>query len=452
MGQKIILRPGVVPHKNLTRVHKPTESESQLSPASKKRKIEVLEESRSIRRKLYSESEPSTSGYDSTKLSTTSGKFIVVSSPKKITPTLVKTVHRYVMASPKMISKSTNTQRNCADKAVNTIKFKVFKPRDTSVDPQSNGSDSASTSDPTSQQSSSTSAMSLSLPTKDTNEELEIYKLENHSRFYLGLPKDCYFIINLIVEESRLYHTDVMITLKKIRTNDQLSRLGIDFVKSTSYISKIFHKTVPILANLMQQLIIWPASWKIKRLVPNQFKAYYSNVQAIIDCFEIEIEKPSSALNQAITWSDYKKCNTIKYLVSCTPNGLVNYVSCGFGGRATDVNIVQDSNFMDVLPCNSVIMADRGFKQVEQVLHTKNTKLLRPPSVSVKQKPSKKEVQHGKIISALRVHIERLIRRLREFSMLKPHACISLKLAHLLDYVVIIACGLVNLQQRLVKY
>ncbi|GBP40741.1 hypothetical protein EVAR_26404_1 [Eumeta japonica] len=47
----------------------------------------------------------------------------------------------------------------------------------------------------------------------------------------------------------------------------------------------------------------------------------------ISDCLEIEVQKPSKALHQALSWSEYKKASTIKYLVSCTPNGLIDYIT-----------------------------------------------------------------------------------------------------------------------------
>jgi len=37
-------------------------------------------------------------------------------------------------------------------------------------------------------------------------------------------------------------------------------------------------------------------------------------VQSFIDCLEIKIPKPSDPTKQALTGSDYKKCNTLKYL------------------------------------------------------------------------------------------------------------------------------------------
>ncbi|CAH2010191.1 unnamed protein product [Acanthoscelides obtectus] len=323
---------------------------------------------------------------------------------------------------------STITLPHTAEKAVATShpKRKQLVEKCTGICSDSTNGSSGSSSP----QLSSTSSLSNGARLKTSKEELEISKLENNSRFFLGLPEDCFYIVNVLVEEGGLDYIDVLITMKKIRTNDQF---------------------VVVMAPLMTQLIVWPPSWKIKKLVPNQFKAYYNNVQSIIDCFEVEIEKPSNALHQAKTWSEYKKCNTIKYLVSCTPNGLINFISSGFGGRTTDVQIVEKSDFINVIPENCIIMADRGFKHIETILHKKSASLLRPPSISAKQKLTKAEVNKTKIIAALRVHIERLIRRLREFAMLKPHACIRSRIVHLLDHAVIIVCGLVNLQERLIK-
>lgn len=66
-------------------------------------------------------------------------------------------------------------------------------------------------------------------------------------------------------------------------------------------------------------------------------------------------------------------------------------------------------------------MADRGFKHLEQCLKKAGITLVRPPSVETGVKMSKTEAKFTKQIASLRIHIERVIRRLREFRMLKPH-------------------------------
>lgn len=113
--------------------------------------------------------------------------------------------------------------------------------------------------------------------------------------------------------------------------------LDIHFGYAQSTISRIFAKTIPSLANKMKELIIWPEPFKIIQNLTVSFRSRYSNVVAIIACLEIEIERPSNAAHRSSTWFQYKKTNSLKYLTSCTSDGLVNFVSGPFGVRFTDV-------------------------------------------------------------------------------------------------------------------
>lgn len=97
----------------------------------------------------------------------------------------------------------------------------------------------------------------------------------------------------------------------------------------------------------------------IKKNLPMAFRHKYNKVSCIIVCMEIEVQKPSKALNQARSWSDYKKANTIEYLVSCTPNGLVNFISPGYGGRISDTCLVEPCDFNKCLHLGMCVMADR---------------------------------------------------------------------------------------------
>ncbi|KAJ8958363.1 hypothetical protein NQ314_006424 [Rhamnusium bicolor] len=77
--------------------------------------------------------------------------------------------------------------------------------------------------------------------------------------------------------------------------------------------------------------------------------------------------------------------------------------------------------------------------------------MIRPPSVSTSEKSTKATVKESKRIAALRIHIERVIRRIREFHMLKMHSCVNHKILYLFDYIVIIVCGLINTQDLIIK-
>lgn len=278
-----------------------------------------------------------------------------------------------------------------------------------------------------------------------------IDKIMNKPRFYIGLPKSSYFLLDIINDDTNIPIQHSMLCLKKIRLDSKFQELADDFAMTPSYASKIFFKNVPIIASVLRPFIVKINKELNTKTLPMSFRHKYFNVSCIIDCLEIEVQKPSKSVNQALTWSEYKKANTIKYLISCTPNGLVNYISEGFGGRTTDTCLVESCDFVKTLDKGMVVMADRGFKHVEQFLLKSGVQLVRPPSVQSGVKLSKVEAKQTKQIASLRIHVERVIRRLREFNMLRPHACVNINFLKILDDIISIACALINLQDSLIK-
>lgn len=133
-----------------------------------------------------------------------------------------------------------------------------------------------------------------------------------------------------------------------------------------------------------------------------------------------------------------------------SPDGNVNFVLEGFCGRTSDATIVELSQYLNKLPENCAIMADRGFKNIEHLLQKKRCVLIRPPSVSSNSKPTKEEVIETRRIASLRIHVERIIRRIREFNILKPHSTIHHDTINIVDGMVIVAAGLINIQLLLI--
>ena len=117
-----------------------------------------------------------------------------------------------------------------------------------------------------------------------------------------------------------------------------------------------------MLSTELQYLIIWPSKGQIVATLPECFKKSYPKVRTIIDCTEVLLETPSCLEVQAILWSEYKHHCTFKFLVAITPNDAISWVSPGYGGMATDICIVRDSGFLDILEPYDTIMADHGFK------------------------------------------------------------------------------------------
>lgn len=274
--------------------------------------------------------------------------------------------------------------------------------------------------------------------------------IQNKQKMYLGIPDNAFFFIQLLSKETGIRIEEICLTITKIKLNDSFAKIGDDFGITASNASTVFRRTLPVIAHYLKQLIVWPSKESIKLNLPLPFRARYSHVQSIIDCLEIEIQKPSNAINQSVTWSEYKKCNTLKYLISMTPNGTINFISEGFCGRTSDATIVELSQYLNELPDNCAVMVDRGFKNIEHLLQKKGCILIRPPSVSSNSKPTKEEVIETRRIASLRIHVERVIRRIRKFNILKPHSTIHHDTIDTVDDMIIVAAGLINIQLPLI--
>ena len=277
------------------------------------------------------------------------------------------------------------------------------------------------------------------------------FLIENDPKRYLNIYKEWLWIIDILQRATSIPADHIKLTLMKIKLNDSMVRLSDQFNMSVSTVSRVFNGTVFHLANMLETLIYFPEVSKIQENLPIAFRANYSRVVCILDAFEIFIQKRSDPLQQSLTWSNYKHSNTLKYVVGITPDGLIAFVSPGYGGRISDTELVKDCGLIDKLPEGYIVLADRGFKGIETLLSEKKCTLLRPPSVYSSVKPSKEEVLETKRIASIRIHIERFIERIREFEMLSPYSCLPPSTMLYIDQVTKIAAGLINLQKPLIQ-
>ena len=134
---------------------------------------------------------------------------------------------------------------------------------------------------------------------------------------------------------------------------------------------------------------------------------YGLKVTSIIDCFEIFIEKPTDLLSKAATWSSYKNHNTVKYLISITPQGTVSFISKGYGGRASDKYITENSGYINYLLPGDVILADRGFNVAESVA-MKGATLNIPAFTRGKIQLPASDIESTRRLANVRIHVERV--------------------------------------------
>ena len=148
--------------------------------------------------------------------------------------------------------------------------------------------------------------------------------------------------------------TLVLLKLRTAITNEMLADL---FDISNGGASQVINTWVKFLAFELKPLIFWPSKEAIRESLPKSLK-HYPNLRCTIDCSEIFIDRPRNLEIQALTWSDYKKHNTVKFLVGIAPNGMISFLSKAWVGRASDQHITRESGFLNLLKPTDLIMAD----------------------------------------------------------------------------------------------
>ena len=148
-----------------------------------------------------------------------------------------------------------------------------------------------------------------------------------------------------------------LIVLMKLRLNIGDQDLAYRFGIHQSTISRYFNKWLDILYHISELA----KREELLRIMPVDFRTDFGKYVIIMDCFVIFIERPTSLMARAQTWSNYKKHNIVKFLIGITPQGTVGFISKGWGGRASDVHITEHSGLLHHLLSGDVVLADRGF-------------------------------------------------------------------------------------------
>ena len=246
---------------------------------------------------------------------------------------------------------------------------------------------------------------------------------------------------------------EFVLTMVRLRTGMLTSVLADLFGISSSRVSQTFTTWINFLHQILKSLIKWPSKSKVQRHMPASFKKMYPNTRAIIDCTEFFIQKPSNTNAQSVTYSSYKSHNTAKVLVAVSPTGAFTFVSEPWGGNVSDRFITKHSGFLDLIEEGDDIMADRGFIIRDMLLERKAT-LNMPPftrkvNVGNRKKLNIAEIKQTRKIARLRIHVERAIERLKNFTLLSN--TIPINCHALLPQMIVVAAGMCNLLPPLVQ-
>lgn len=240
-------------------------------------------------------------------------------------------------------------------------------------------------------------------------------------KYYTGLPdyhtlKSVYEFVFPVPQDSRSSLTTFQqfcAVLMKFRLGlgdqDLAYRFGVD----QSTMSRYIKKNIDILYIRLQPLVKWPERPELMETMPVDFRKHFSACVTIIDCFEVFVERPTSLKARAQTWSNYKHHNTIKFLIGIAPQGVITFISKGWGGRVSDVYLTEHCGLLEKLLPGDLVLADRGFNIHESAgLYCAQVKL--PPFTRGKPQLTKSEVDFSRQLSRVRIHVERVIGLLRQ--------------------------------------
>ncbi|KAK7461581.1 hypothetical protein BaRGS_00038666 [Batillaria attramentaria] len=291
---------------------------------------------------------------------------------------------------------------------------------------------------------------------KDLGQASYLIQEDGDAFLYAGIPHHTFGEIvkamESVAKEEKVPFTmpvadQILMTLMKLRLNLLLEDLARRFSVSVSQVSKVNTFWIRKLSAELGKLIYWLPRETIRATMPECFKSKYPRTTCIIDCAETIMQKAQNLDSRGETYSQYKSHNTGKYLVGISPSGLIMFISSSYGGRASDKFIVQDSGFLNFLLPGDEIMADRGFT-IEDWVFEKHAKL-NIPAFSHGHQLTEEEVASTRRLANVRIHVERAIRRLKVFKILRDTLPVSM--ADDFDCVLRICAALVNLRGYLVK-
>ena len=303
----------------------------------------------------------------------------------------------------------------------------------------------------------------------ESNEWSENSLKTDHKKvnFYTGLPSfsiltAVFTLVSSHIGESSKTHSlsvfeQFIATLMKLRLSLFDQDLAYRFGVHQSTISRNFRRWIDVMYICLKPLIRWPGREELQKTMPLDFKAHFKKC-VVIDCFEVFCERPKSLKARAQTYSKYKHHNTVKFLIGIAPQGVITFISKGWGGRVSDKYLTECSGILDNLLPGDLVLADRGFN-VQDTCGLYCAEVKFPPFMKGKKQLSKVYVDIARQLSRVRIHVERVIGFLRQkYTILQSTLPINLIMSDdncelsLIDKIVTVCSALCNCCDSVVPF
>lgn len=280
----------------------------------------------------------------------------------------------------------------------------------------------------------------LTKEVEELKKQLSAFKLsfcfeviENNDRLittYTGLPDKIVFLTLFKYLNAQKFNYSAgwsvvnmkrkdqfLMTLMKLRLNLLHEDLALRFNCSTATVTNIVLTWIHVINICCVQKFLErniPSRQKNKTCLPSAFSPF-TNCRIILDCTEVYTAVPKNFEKQRSTYSNYKSRTTLKGLIGVAPNGTVTYVSDLYVGNTSDKRIVEHCGVLHNFVAGDLILADKGFL-ISDIL-PQGVSFNIPPFLSTSQF-SPEEIKQTRTIAKARIHVERAIRRTKNFKIL----------------------------------
>ncbi|KAK7154797.1 hypothetical protein R3I93_009675 [Phoxinus phoxinus] len=207
--------------------------------------------------------------------------------------------------------------------------------------------------------------------------------------------------------------------------------LGDRFNVHHTAVSRIIESWVRFLYTLLGAVRIWTSPEEIRATMPSVFSKY-SDTQVIIDHTELRC--------QSETFSQCKSHTTMKGMIGVSPHGAVTFVSSLYPGSVSDKELFRQSGIIPLLDKDMAVMVDEGFR-IDDLVPCKVHRLLCDNS-----HPSHDEVLVTQDITRLRIHVEKIIERIKGIKLFDT--IIPMSISGSINQLFAVACLLTNYQNK----
>ena len=112
-------------------------------------------------------------------------------------------------------------------------------------------------------------------------------------------------------------------------------------------------------------------------------------------------------------YSDYKSHDTFKGLICISPSGWLTFVSHLYPGRISDKEIVEKSNFCQLIGAGDQYLAEKGF-EIHELTALRGGSLYIPPKrFSASDQFTENQCFETMSRANVRIHVERAIKRIK---------------------------------------